>query len=189
MNSTSFLTEEEVGSLGLKSYGLNVKISRWARFYSASEISIGSNVRIDDYCLLSGNINLGSYIHISSYCGLFGSAGIEIRDFAGLSPRVTIFSESDDFNGEHMVGPMIPNEFRGVTSKKVTISKYVQIGAGSVVMPGVILNEGCAVAALSYVNCSFDSWKIIGGIPARVLKARNHNIIGLSQKMRNDCGC
>lgn len=49
---TSFYSEEELRSIGLKSYGKNVLISRFARIYGAESISIGNNVRIDDFCIL-----------------------------------------------------------------------------------------------------------------------------------------
>lgn len=51
---TSFYIDEELSQFGLKSYGKNVLISRKCSIYSASTISIGDNLRIDDYCLLSG---------------------------------------------------------------------------------------------------------------------------------------
>jgi len=37
-------------------------------------------------------------------------------------------------------------------------------------MPGVTLGEFCIVAANSYVNSSFDSFSIIGGNPARLIR-------------------
>lgn len=36
IGSTSFLTEEEIKSLGFKKYGDNLKISRFAHFYTPS---------------------------------------------------------------------------------------------------------------------------------------------------------
>lgn len=44
IGSTSFLTEEEIKSLGFKKYGDNLKISRFAHFYTPSTIEIGNNV-------------------------------------------------------------------------------------------------------------------------------------------------
>lgn len=46
---TSFYSEDELKSIGLKTYGENVLISRFARIYGAKNISIGNNVRIDDF--------------------------------------------------------------------------------------------------------------------------------------------
>ena len=89
---TSFFSELELNDLGLKSFGKNVQISRFARIYNAHEIEIGNNVRIDDFCILSGNIKLHNYIHISAHTILYGKFGIEMEDYSGLSPRCTVFS-------------------------------------------------------------------------------------------------
>ena len=68
---SSFYTVEELSSLGLKSYGHNVLISRKCSIYGAVNITIGDNVRIDDFCILSGNITIGSNVHISAYVSLW----------------------------------------------------------------------------------------------------------------------
>lgn len=55
-------------------------------------MQIGDNVRIDDFCILSGEITLGSNIHIGAYSALYGSMGIELENNTGISPRSTLFS-------------------------------------------------------------------------------------------------
>ena len=118
---TSFYTEKELSSLGLKKYGRNVKISRHASIYGAQNISIGDNVRIDDFCILSGHIELGSYIHIAAYSALYGGeAGIFISDFANLSSRISVYSVSDDYSGTTLTSPMIPDKNKHVISKPYT---------------------------------------------------------------------
>jgi acetyltransferase-like isoleucine patch superfamily enzyme len=169
----SFYSENELDTMGFKSYGKNVLISRKASIYYPGLMSIGNFVRIDDFCILSGNISLGSYIHISAYSALYGKYGINMNDFSGLSPRCTVFSATDDFSGEFLVNPMIYEKFRHVTGGEVILGKFVQIGAGSIIMPNIIINEGAAIAALSFVNKSIEEWTIAGGIPAKVLKARS----------------
>ena len=67
----SFFSKDELFTLGIKSVGSNVLISRYAQLYNPEQLRIGNNVRIDDFCLLSGTINLGSYVHISSRLLLF----------------------------------------------------------------------------------------------------------------------
>ena len=90
----SFYNNDELNNIGFKSIGKNVLISKFARFYFPDKITIANNVRIDDFCILSGEIKLGNYIHISAYSALYGSLGIEMESFTGLSPRCTIFSAS-----------------------------------------------------------------------------------------------
>ena len=89
----SFLSEEELSSIGFLSYGKNLKISRKTSFYSPETISFGDNVRIDDFCILSGNIKIGSNIHISAYVALYGSQGIFIEDYAGISAKTIIYRQ------------------------------------------------------------------------------------------------
>lgn len=57
----SFFSKEELQLLNIK-VGNNVKISRKSSIYGYN-IEIGDNVRIDDFCILSGKIRLGNYIH------------------------------------------------------------------------------------------------------------------------------
>jgi len=68
---TSFLSKNELRQVGFARYGRNVLISRKVSFYYPEKIEIGNNVRIDDFCILSGHIVMGNYIHIAAYCGLF----------------------------------------------------------------------------------------------------------------------
>ncbi len=173
----SFYSREELAGLGLKSYGENVLISRYARFYSPATIEVGSHVRIDDFCILSGAIKLGSHIHISAYCGLYGRFGIVMEDYSGLSPRCTVFSATDDFSGDYLIGPMVGESFTNVTGGEVRIGRFSQLGAGCVVMPKVKIGEGVAVGAMSLVLQDIEPWKIFVGIPAKYQIDRSNRLL------------
>ena len=109
---TSFYTPEELAQIGLKSYGENVRISRYAQIYSPEKISIGDNVRIDDFCILSGRITIGSHIHIAAYCAMYGADyGIVMEDYTGLSARATIYAAMDEFSGEYLIGPIHDDKY------------------------------------------------------------------------------
>ena len=144
---TSFYSEEELSELGLKSYGVNVKISRYARIYSPHSICIGDNVRIDDFCILSGKITLGSNIHISAYVALYGTNGIILKDYSGISPKSVVYSAMDDFSGDYLVGPIHPDDTTNVTGGPVVIEKYVQVGSNTVVFPNLTIGEGSVIGA------------------------------------------
>lgn len=174
---SSFYSQEELSALGLKSYGTNVRISRFARIYSPEKISIGNNVRIDDFCILSGNITIGSHIHISAYVALYGSMGIELEDYTGISPMTTVYSAMDDFGGDYLIGPIHPEEKTHVTGGKVTIKKYSQIGTHCVVFPNLTIGEGSVVGACSMVRHNTEPWTIYVGVPAHKLKERSRGLI------------
>lgn len=175
----SFYTLEELAQIGFKSHGNNLLISKYARFYDIGNIEIGNNVRIDDFCILSGKIKLGDYIHISAYTALYGKYVIEMEDYSGLSPRCTIFSSSDDFSGNYLIGPMINHKLTNISGGKVIFKKYSQLGCNCVVFPGVIINEGAAAGAMSLIINDLEPWKIYKGIPAKFLKNRKKNLLDL----------
>lgn len=182
----SFYSEEELKKLKLKSIGKNVLISRHACFYGNENISIGNNVRIDDFCILSGNIVLGDYIHISAYTALYGGkAGIFVSDYSTISSRVSIYSSNDDYSGEHMTSPVIPDIYRGVTDAPVYIEKYAIIGSTSIVLPGITVKEGSSCGSFSFINEDTEEWSINIGIPCKKIKDRSKNIIKLEENFRN----
>lgn len=177
---TSFYTEQELSQLGLKSYGENVRISRYAQIYSPEKISIGNNVRIDDFCLLSGNITIGSNIHIAAYCALYGADyGIVMEDYTGLSARTTIYAAIDDFSGDYLIGPIHDDKFTNITGGTVRIGAYAQIGAGGLVFPNVCIDEGAVLGAMSMAKQSLDSWSIYAGVPAKKIKNRSKRLLDL----------
>lgn len=181
---TSFYSESELKKLGLKSFGRGVLISRKASFYNPEETTIGDSVRIDDFCILSGKITVGSYVHIAAYCGLFGRYGITIKDFTGVSVRVSIFSYSNDFLGGSLSNPMVPDEFTLTATKgPVILGRHVMIGCGSVILPNISIGDGVSVGALSLVKSDLKKWGIYKGIPAVYkTKKRPDAILALEKK-------
>ena len=176
---TSFYSEEELSEIGFKSYGRDVKISRYARIYSPQTISIGDNVRIDDFCILSGKIHLGSNIHISAFVALYGAMGIELGDYSGISPKSVIYSAMDDFSGDFLIGPIHPKETTNVIGGLVKIGKYVQIGSNSVIFPNLTIGEGSVIGACSLVRHSTGEWGIYYGIPVVKIRERNTGLLRL----------
>ncbi len=149
--------------------------------YMTDKMSIGNNVRIDDFCVLSGNIIIGNYVHIAVGCAVFGgTSGIEFKDYTALSSRSAIYAESDDYTGEAMTNPTIPDEFR--KGGKVVLEKYALVGTGCTILPNVTIGEGASVGAMSLINKSLSSWGMYAGIPCRKIRDRSRNIMNLEQK-------
>lgn len=188
MKLNSFYNSYELRELGLKGLGENVLISNKVSIYGAKNIIIGNNVRIDDFCILSGNITIGSYIHIAAYTALYGGdKGIVVEDFANLSSRISVYSISDDYSGETMTNPMIPDKFKNVQSEEVIIKTHVIIGSGCVVLPGVVLKEGSSFGAMTLINRSSEPWSINAGIPFKKIRSRSKNVLKLEQDFKREC--
>ncbi len=175
----AYLTRVEIEKMGFLQVGDNVYISEKASIYNPSNIKIGNNVRIDDFCLISageGGVEIGSYVHIAAYSSLIGKGSIVLEDFSNISSRVSIYSSSDDYSGESLTNPMIPDEYKNVISEDVRLGKHVIVGCGSIILPGVTLHNGVAVGALSLVDNDFEAFKICAGIPAKVIKDRKRDL-------------
>lgn len=182
------LSQEEIAELGFAAIGNNVRLSRKASFYNCSNISIGDNVRIDDFCVLSagdGGIRIGSHIHIAVNTTLIGKAAIELADFCNLSSRVAIYSSNDDYSGHFMTSPVVPTNYTNVSHGAVSLGKHVIVGCGSVIVGPVVLGEGVAVGALSLINRDCAPFGIYAGTPARWIKPRATDILRLEQDFLN----
>lgn len=177
-----FYTESELKDLGFKSIGKNVKISKKSSIYGFKNIIIGSNVRIDDFCVISAGengIEIGNNVHIAVFCSIIGKEKITLCDFSGLSSRVSIYSSTDDYSGEFMTNPTVDSKFTNIINGEVLLGKHVIVGAGSIILPNVKISDYSAVAALSLVSKDVDKFKIVGGVPAKVIKERKNNLIDL----------
>lgn len=179
----NFYSREELESLGFKRLGEDVLISKRASIFRPENIEIGNHVRIDDFCLLSGNIKLGNYIHIAAYSAFFGGKGtIIMDDFSGLAFRCSIVAETDDYSGMYLTNPEIDIQYRKITTSTVHIGKHVVLGTGSVVLPGVDIGEGCSFGSMALVNKNTEPWGVYVGAPCKRLKERSKEMLNLEKE-------
>jgi acetyltransferase-like isoleucine patch superfamily enzyme len=187
MTANSFLGPEELGSLGLRACGRGVKLSRFARIYHPEKLSLGDHCRIDDFCILSGEITLGACVHLAPQCLLFGASGIVMEDFSGLSSRVAIYTESDDYvAGASLTNPTVPSPYRHVSDAgPVRLGKHVIVGCGAVILPSSHLAEGVSIGALSLVRGTLEPWTVHSGNPAvKAGRRRSRTILRLEAELR-----
>lgn len=180
----SFYTQEELQNLGFHSIGKNVLVSRKSSIYNAKNISIGNNVRIDDFVVLSGHITIKSYVHISTGSVLMSrEEGIFLEDFSSVSLHCKILGASDDFLGNSLVGPCVPLKYRDITSKTIRLEKYSLLGCGSTILPGGNLAEGVSVGASSLIMRQTKAWGVYFGIPAKRIAQRSKNLLLLKEEL------
>lgn len=178
------LTRKQIEEMGFSHVGENVRLSDKASYYNCKNIVIGDNVRIDDFCVLSagvGGIEIGRFIHIAVYSSLIGAGKIVLHDFSNISSKVAIYSSNDDYSGSSMTNPMVPDEYTNVSHADVVIGRHVIVGSGSVILPGVTLDTGVAVGALSLVTRSCEEFGIYSGVPAKRIKERKRDLLELEE--------
>lgn len=54
---------------------------------------------------------------------------------------------------------------------EVIIGNNVWVGAGSIILPGVIIGDGAVIAAGSVVNRDVPQKVVFGGVPAKFIKS------------------
>lgn len=183
----SFYKPEELKDLGFKHVGKGVLLSRKAVIYDAGNIEIGDYTRIDDFCILSGNISLGSFIHIGVCTRLSGSrAQLTMKDFSGISYNCTVIASSEDYSGEFMTNPMVPLKYKKILPNPVVLEKHALIATHSVVLPGVTVGEGTALGAMSLLLKDAEPWSIYVGAPAKRIRDRKRNLLKLENQMMDD---
>lgn len=183
---SDFLDPEELADLSLRSVGRNVRISRRAVLFRPERISLGDHTRIDAFCILSAGpagISIGRNVHVSAYSAILGQERVEIADFATISVRCTIFSSNDDYSGLTMANATIPADFRGAVDAPVVVQTHAILGAGSFVLPGVVIGESACVGAASLVKASVEPFDIVGGVPARPIGRRRPDHRSLADRL------
>lgn len=181
----AMLSREAIEMLGFAAVGENVQISDRASFYGPDRITLGSNTRIDDFCVLSaglGGICIGQHVHIAVYSSLIGAGKITLSDFCNISSRVSIYASSDDHSGATMTNPTVPSEYTGVTHADVLLGKHVLVFGGSVILPGVTLEDGVVIGAHSLIKRDCLAFGIYAGNPARRIKERKRDLLALEQQ-------
>ena len=150
--ATSFYSEEELQQMGFAHVGHDVMISRKASIYGASNIWIGNHG---------------------------GTAGITFEDYTGISSHCAVYAASDDYSGDFMTNPTVPEKFTNVIEEPVVIKKYSNIGAGCIILPGVTIAEGCALCAMTLATKDTKPWGIYLGYQCIRIKERSQKMLEL----------
>lgn len=176
MFNKGYYTDKELENAGFKSLGKNIKISKNCTIIGIEKISIGSNVRIDDYTTLvtdREDIIIGDYVHICQHCHISGGGGIEMKGFNSISAGASLYSSGQEINEGKFFGGNVIGEYAAAhTYKKIVLEENTSVGTNAVVLPGVTIHKGAAIGALSLVTKSLEPWGIYIGIPAKKIKDR-----------------
>lgn len=109
------------------------------------------------------NIRIGRNVFINQNCTMYDLGGIDIADDVMIGPNVSLLTSSH---------PIAPSERRAfVIAKPIVIERNVWIAAGATIIGGVTVGENSVVAAGSVVTRDVPPNSLVGGNPARVVRA------------------
>jgi galactoside O-acetyltransferase len=84
-----------------------------------------------------------------------------------------------------MIGPTVPIKYRRVYGAPLVLEKHSVIGAGSIILPGSIIQEGVAIGANSLVKGECRAWSIYAGSPVKFIKERSKRVLEYEEEFIN----
>ena len=111
-------------------------------------------------------IKIGRDSLIGEYSVIRGQGGVQIGDRVYTSPFTQIIAVNHVFND-----PNRPFVDQGITAEGIVIEDDVWLGAGAIVTDGVTIGKGAVIAAGAVVTKNVAPHTVVGGIPAKPIKA------------------
>lgn len=108
------------------------------------------------------NIIIGKGCMIQQCCTFFDRGGIIIGNNVAIAPKVNLITLNHDFS---------PTNRDATFCSPITIEDNVWIGINSTVLPGITIGKNAVVAANSVVTKNVTPNTIVGGNPAKYIKA------------------
>ncbi|MCB0065414.1 MAG: acyltransferase [Caldilineaceae bacterium] len=111
-------------------------------------------------------IRIGKQSLIGERNVLRGQGGITIGDRVYTAPNVQMLAVNHVYHD-----PTRPMIEQGITAEGITVEDDVWIGAGAILTDGVHIGKGAVIAAGAVVTKDVPAHTVVGGVPARVIKA------------------
>ena len=134
----------------------------WYRYLMNFLIGKNSSIHLSVTFDCASGFFLGNNSTINSGCRIDNRGSIKIGSNVCISEQVTILTADHDLHSLTFEG----------RNRSVEISDFVFIGTRALLLPGVKLGEGSAVAAGSIVTKSVEPFVIVAGVPARPIGTR-----------------
>lgn len=130
--------------------GFNGTFARRVAVFTPLYINYGKHTKI------------GKNVFINFDCVFLDLGGITIEDGVLIAPKVSLLSEGH---------PLEPENRHALVPGHIHIKKNAWIGAGATILQGVTIGENAIVAAGAVVSKDVPDNVIVGGIPAKIIKA------------------
>lgn len=132
--------------------------------WGSGTVSLGKDCFLGEGAMLiaqGGDIRIGDNSSINQYTIIYGMGGAKIGNNVRIGPRCTIIPQNHNYKRRDS---LIISQ--GMTSKGIEIEDDVWIGAGVIVVDGVLIRKGSVIGAGAVVTRDTDPYSVNVGVPA-----------------------
>jgi len=150
-------------------------IASWLKFRRTKFAHIGDRSMYKHYRSTFSscqNISIGNDVHIGPGATVDGWGGVDLGDGTIIGPNVTIYSRGHNFRHELTALPFDDK----IVAASVSVGRYVWIGFGVVILPGVKIGDGAIIGAGAVVSKNVPDLAIVAGNPANVIGTRDREV-------------
>lgn len=148
----------------------NVDINLGFARQQQGELCLGDRSKLSRGVTLhcyGGSIILKENVFLGSYAVVYGHGGVTIKKNALIATHCQIFSSNHT----------IPDRQTQIFTQPdillpTTIGEDVWLGAGSTILGGVNVGDGCVVGAGAVVTKDIPPYSVVVGVPAKVVRMR-----------------
>ena len=97
-----------------------------------------------------------------------GKGSIFIGNNVLIGPNVVLRSSNHNFKSTK-----IPIIAQGMIEGKIIVGNDVWIGSNAVILPNCTIGDGAIIGAGAVVTSDIESYTIVGGVPAKLIKKRD----------------
>lgn len=148
--------------------GAVIHDDRLSCFLKGERIAIGDYARIDGNVKIEGGdgVIIGKYVHIAWGCHInTGGGSVEIGDHSGMGSHAIIIGGTPDLSYAHISAAEPADRIHAIRMRTV-IGKYVFIGAGAIILPGITIGDFAVIGAGAVVTKNVGSYEKWFGNPA-----------------------
>ena len=165
-HGTGAFTPEQLAACGPECvFEADVLIFHPERVYLGANVYVGHRTILKGY--YKNELRIGAGTWIGQNCFFHSAGGITIGADVGIGPGVMILTSEHQELGRATAPLLSPVEFA-----PVVIEDEVNLGVGSIVLPGVTVGKGARVGAGAVVTTDVTPYSIVAGTPARLLRER-----------------
>lgn len=115
----------------------------------------------------------GTKLRIGHHSGIGANSRLTLADTITIGNNVMIGPEVIIMtSGHHYLNSDKLMRLQGQYSRPVQVGDDVWIGGRAIIMPGIVIGNGAVIGAGAIVTKNVDSYTVVAGNPAKVIKKR-----------------